>query len=96
MNYIITRTNKKVALPTKGYYKRGDIGEDIAIISTFLALNFIGYENKTGVKIDDILGDAFGPNLEIWIKEFQRNNGLVPDGGIGKLTLAKLREYGLE
>lgn len=95
MEYIITITNKKIYLPKRGYFKKGDSGIEISIISSFLAINFMGYEDKLNVKIDDMLGDYFGNNLEIWIKEFQRSNNLKVDGCIGAITLQKLREYGL-
>ena len=96
MTYRIIPTNKKITLPDKGYYIKGDYGEDIEVISSFLACNFLGYESKLGVKINDMLGDYFGNNLTAWVKEFQRQNGLEADGGIGKITLAKLREYGMD
>lgn len=96
MNYIITTSNKKVTLPERGYFTKGDHGEDIMIISSFITMNFIGYEYKTKCKIDDVLGEWFGNNLEAWIKEFQRNNNLEVDGNIGPITLNKLKEYGLE
>lgn len=96
MEYIIVPSNKKITLPSKGYYIKGDSGEDISIIASFLAYNFMGYEAKTGVKINDMLGNVYGKNLEAWIKLFQKNNGLSVDGGIGKITLAKLREYGMD
>ena len=96
MSYRIIPTTKKITLPEKGYYIKGDKGEDIEIISSFLACNFMGYEAKTGVKIDSMLGDYFGDNLTAWIKYFQSQNGLSVDGGIGKITLAKLREYGMD
>ena len=96
MEYIIYPTKEKIVLPEKGYFIKGDSGTPILIISSFLAFNFLGYEAKTGIKVDDMLGEYFGKNLEVWIKKFQEDNGLVPDGGIGKLTLAKLREYGLK
>lgn len=95
MDYIITKTDKKIYLPQRGYFKKGDSGIEIAIISSFLAINFMGYESKINVKINDMLGDYFGTNLEKWIKEFQRSNNLVVDGCIGFITLQKLREYGL-
>ena len=95
MSYIITKTNEKIVLPSRNYFQKGDSGTSIAIISTFLTCNFMGYESKTGAKIDDVIGDYFGNNLEKWIKEFQRNNNLTPDGCIGTITLNKLREYGL-
>ena len=95
MNYIINPSSKKVTLPTKGYFSKGDSGEDIEIISSFLATNFMGYEFKTKVKIEDMLGEYFEKNLEAWVKQFQVNNNLEVDGCIGNLTLNKLKEYGL-
>lgn len=95
MEYIIKPTDRRIVLPQRGYYKLGDHGEDIGIISSFLAFNFLGFESKTKVKVDDMLGDYFGNNLLVWIKEFQRVNNLVQDGNIGSITLNKLREYGL-
>lgn len=96
MEYIIKPTNSKIVLPSRNYFKIGDSGESIEIISSFLACNFMGYERKINVKIDDMLGDYFGKNLESWIKFFQESNNLSPDGCIGPITLAKLREYGLD
>lgn len=95
MNYIISPSTIKVELPKKGYFSKGDEGIEIEIISSFLAMNFLGFEYKTKVKVNDMLGMYFGKNLEIWVKEFQKNNNLEQDGNIGKLTLNKLKEYGL-
>ena len=95
MNYIIYPTKEKVTLPSRGYFTKGDKGTSIAIISSFLAANFMGYESKLGVKIDDMLGEYLGNNLIAWIKLFQKNNDLEVDGNIGPKTLAKLKEYGL-
>ena len=95
MEYIIFPTNEKIVFPDRGYFKKGDSGNSIMIISSFLAFNFMGFEQKTKVKIDDMLGDYFGNNLEAWVKEFQRNNNLEADGCIGKITYNKLKEYGL-
>lgn len=94
MNYIIYPTNERVVFPERGYFKRGDSGTSILLISSFLALNFIGYEVKTGAKIEDMLGDIFGPNLEKWVKEFQYANKLEVDGCIGPITYNKMKEYG--
>lgn len=96
MEYIIKPTNKKIQLPSRGYYKLGDSGEDIAIISSFLAFNFLGFESLLNVKVDNMLGDYFGNNLLAWIKQFQKINDLVQDGNIGSITLDKLRKYGLD
>ena len=96
MEYIITPTNTKIVLPKRGYFTIGDTGPYIAIISSFLAVNFMGIEYKIKVKIDDMLGEIFGKNLQSWVKEFQRQNDLEADGGIGQITLSKLREYGMD
>lgn len=96
MSYILKPTKTKINLPKRGYFKRGDSGESISIIASFLAFNFLGYESKLKVKVDDMLGEVFGKNLESWIKLFQKNNGLKDDGCIGSITLNKLREYGLD
>ena len=95
MEYIIKVTNNKINLPSRGYFTEGDSGESIEIISSFLAFNFLGYESKIGVKVDDMLGDYFGKNLKAWVKEFQKENDLEQDGNIGPITLGKLREFGL-
>ena len=95
MEYIIYPTNEKIKLPSRGYFTKGDKGTSIQIISSFLAANFMGYEYKTKIKIDDMLGEYFGNNLIAWVKEFQRNNNLEVDGNIGPITLNKLREYGM-
>ena len=96
MSYIIYPTTEKITLPSKGYFSKGDSGTSILIISSFLATNFMGYESKTNVKVNDMLGEYFGKYLETWIKQFQKNNDLEVDGCIGKITLAKLREYGMD
>lgn len=95
MEYIIKVSNNKIELPSRGYFTKGDSGESIEVISSFLATNFMGYESKIGVKINDMLGDYFGNNLIAWVKEFQKENNLEQDGNIGPITLGKLREFGL-
>ena len=95
MEYIITPTNYKITLPKRGYFMKGDKGKDIEIISSFLAINFLGFEGKLNNSVDKMLGDYFGNNLEVWVKEFQQINNLKVDGCIGSITLNKMREYGL-
>lgn len=94
MEYIIIPTKDKIYLPQRGYFKKGDSGKEIEIISSFLAINFMGIEEKIGIKIENMLGSYFGTNLEKWIKEFQRVNDLKIDGCIGSITLNKMKEYG--
>ena len=96
MEYRVIPTNKKITLHKRGYYTKGDTSEDIGIISSFLVFNFLGYEKKLNVKIEDVLGDYYGNNLTAWVKEFQKQNGIETTGNVGKVTLAKMREYGLE
>lgn len=96
MNFIIYPTNEKIVFPERGYFKKGDSGTSILLISSFLALNFLGYDIKTGARVEDMLGDYFGNNLEKWIKEFQKENDLQTDGCIGKITYNKLKEYGFK
>ena len=96
MTYIIYPTNKKIELPKRGYYTKGDKGIDISIISSFLAFNFLGYEKKLNINVDNMLGDYYGNNLICWIRKFQEDNNLIADGNIGPKTLQKLREYGLD
>ena len=95
MEYIIYPTNERIKFPPRGYFKVGDKGTSIQIISSFLACNFMGYETITGVKIKDMLGNTFGQNLRAWIVFFQKSNGLEADGNIGEPDIQKLREYGL-
>lgn len=94
MEYIIIPTKNKIYLPQRGYFKKGDSGIEIEIISSFLAINFMGIEDKIGIKIESMLGDTFGVNLEKWVKEFQRMMNLKIDGCIGSVTLNKMKEYG--
>lgn len=96
MNYIMYPTNEKVIFPDRGYFKKGDKGISILLISSFLGLNFLGYDSKTGAKVENMLGEYFGDNLEKWIKEFQKENDLKVDGYIGKITYNKLKEYGFK
>ena len=96
MNYVVYPTTKKITLPARGYFTKGDKNDDIAIISSFLAYNFLGFEYKTKVKIESMLGNFYGNNLIVWVKQFQRSTGLLDDGNIGSKTLEKLREYGLD
>ena len=96
MEYIITPSTYKITLPERGYFMKGDKGVAISVISSFLAVNFMGFEYKIKVKIDDMLGDYFGSNLEKWIMEFQKIADIKVDGCVGSITLSKLREYGLD
>ena len=77
-------------LPAKGYFKRGDVSKNIGKIASFMRKTFPRYTKQAA------LGNIFGPNLQAAIKEFQRRTGLVADGFIGPLTLAKLKAFGFK
>lgn len=69
-------------LPPKGYFGKGDSGEEVEKIDNF-------FMNK-------VKGDLFGDYTIAVVKEFQRQNGLEQDGNIGPITLAKMIENGFE
>ena len=69
-------------LPERGYFKKGDSGENVKKIDNFFA-------NK-------VKGDLYGSYTEICVRLFQQQNGLKEDGCIGKLTLAKMKEQGFK
>lgn len=77
-------------LPSRGYFKRGDVSENVGKIASFMYKNFPAYTSKKA------LGNLYGPYLISSIKEFQRRTGLTPDGCTGPITLSKLCEYGFK
>lgn len=83
-----TNTSSSSFLPARGYIKLGDRSENISKLATFMRSKFPSYTSSKA------LGNLYGPNLMASIKEFQRRVGLKPDGCVGKLTLAKLVQYG--
>ena len=64
------------------YYKRGDKGSGVKKLQT--DLNTLGYK----MAIDS----SFGPATEVFVKQFQKDNGLTIDGSAGPKTLAKIAE----
>ena len=77
-------------LPSRGYFKKGDVSANIGKIASFMRKTFPAYTDKKA------LGNTFGAYLEASIKEFQRRTKLEPDGCIGKLTLAELKKNGFK
>ena len=67
-------------LPTRGYFKKGDSGKNVEKICLFLS--------------NQVKGNYFGDYAVACTKVFQKQNGLDPDGNIGPLTLAKMKEKG--
>lgn len=46
--------------------------------------------NKLGYGTFDITNSHFGPTTKLAVKEFQKDNHLLPDGKVGELTWARL------
>lgn len=74
-------------LPERGYFKKGDTGEDVEKINTFLFNIILSFVEK-------VEGELFGENTEFFVKEFQRRTNLEQDGCIGPITLAEMKKYG--
>jgi len=87
---------KESFLPERGYFRRGDNGPKIEKINLFWYEFFPAYANVLKRNAKDVRGPVFGENTEAWVKEFQRRTGLVPDGNIGPVTLAKMKEFGFQ
>ncbi len=83
-------------LPARGYFKKGDKGENVKKINDFYYKVFPSYAKTLKRNKEDVKGNLFGVNTEAWTKEFQKRTGLEADGYIGKLTLAKLVEFGFK
>lgn len=95
--YIIKTNSGQGFLPNRGYWKKGDRDPRIGQLCYWYAENFYGYFCKTKAEAHRLLdGNYFGDNCERWTKQFQRRTNLVPDGMIGKLTYAKLKQYGFK
>ena len=74
--------------PAKGYFSYGDTHENVGRIADFMVKVFPAYTNKKA------LGNYYGTYIQAAIKEFQRRTGLVANGSVDKITLAKLKEFG--
>ena len=77
-------------LPAKGYWTIGDNDARIGRLATFMRNNFPFYTPASA------LGNYYGKYIAGAIKEFQRRTGLQADGNVGKLTYAKLQQYGFK
>lgn len=77
-------------LPAKGYWTKGDCDPRIGKLASFMRKVFPAYTNAKA------LGNYYGFYIQSAIKEFQRRVGLVADGNVGKLTYAKLKQYGFK
>lgn len=84
------KTSTKSFLPSRGYFKKGDVSPNVGKIASFMRKNFPAYTDKKA------LGNTYGPYLIAAVTEFQKRTGLVDDGKFGPLTLKELKKYGFE
>lgn len=75
-------------LPSKGYWAKGDNDVRVGQLAGFMRQCFPAYTSSKA------LGNYYGQYLTASVKEFQRRTGLEQDGCVGKITYAKLKEYG--
>ena len=87
---VVSATKTDNFLPARGYFKKGDVSVNVGKIASFMRKTFPLYTSRAA------LGNIYGDNLIKAVKEFQRRTGLEPDGYLGKLTLAKLEEFGFK
>ena len=101
LDYICNEANKinqgkeitpvqNTFLPARGYFQKGDKSDNVAKIASFMRKTFPSYTSSKA------LGPIYGDNLIKAIKTFQSRTGLTTDGCVGKLTLAKLVQYGFK
>ena len=77
-------------LGSKGYLALGDSGDNVSKIASFMRKTFPAYTPSKA------LGNYYGKYIKASIMEFQKRTGLLADGNIGPITLAKLKEYGFQ
>lgn len=77
-------------LPKRGYFKDGDVSENVGKIAAFMREVFPKYTSKKA------LGNTYGKYLKKAITQFQENTGLVPDGLTGPITVKKFTEFGFK
>jgi murein L,D-transpeptidase YcbB/YkuD len=80
--------NWKEGINNKGWViMKGSHGHEGKIPDTKKAIEFI--QTKVGLSGDDVDG-LYGSNTAKKVWNYQENNGLKPDGKVGKNTLAKM------
>lgn len=87
---VVKQTTLKTFLPSKGYWCLGDNDDRIGYLADFMYAIFPKYTSRKA------LGNYYGKNLKASIVQFQKRTGLYPDGCVGKITYAKLKEYGFK
>lgn len=69
-------------LPPRGWFQIGDSGDNVSKIDDFLA--------------SKVRGNYFGTYTKYAVMAFQHINGLEEDGCVGRITLGKMKEQGLD
>lgn len=87
---VVKQTELKTFLPAKGYWAFGDNDERVGFLADFMYATFPKYTSSKA------LGNYYGKYIKATITEFQKRTGLYPDGCVGKITYAKLKEYGFK
>ena len=92
----VNTTKNDSFLPARGYFTKGDKGENVKKINDFYYRVFPSYAKTLNRNKENVKGDLFGDNSVAWTKEFQKRTGLKVDGYFGKITLAELKKYGFK
>ena len=87
-----TQQPKSGFLPSKGYFKYGDVSNNIGKVADFMYKNFPAYTPKAILSSKN----HFGPSMLSTIKNFQKRTGLVVDGYLGRKTYEKLKSFGFK
>ncbi len=87
---VVKVASIKSFLPAKGYWAKYDKDDRVAALASFMRKTFPAYTSAKA------LGPVYGDYLWKAIKEFQKRTGLYPDGCTGKITYAKLKQYGFK
>ena len=83
LKWVITNTDyQKSFLPERGYFTKGDSGENVEKICSWFS--------------DKVKGSYLGDYCDSCIRTFQKLNNLEQDGNIGALTLKKMEEQGFK
>lgn len=86
----VTTVTATTFLPSRGYFKRGDVSANVGKVASFMRRVYPAYTSSKA------LGNTYGPYLMSAIKTFQSRTGLTPDGYLGPKTLAMLVSEGFK
>src|SRR3712207_282208 len=88
---LTVNSQTQAAAENRPALKIGSKGEGVCILQQ--ALIDLGFKMPRSTHGGNSLPDGiFGVETDQVVKEFQRDNGLKPDGAVGPLTLKRLEE----